>query len=230
MNTSLAALLSEARIHVKQTVEGVALLLNIPAEEYDSYENGVIPTESILKEICSLFEWNFLEISRLILTQSSQSSLSGITSKNFGEENAPEFRDPTRILSGERFTDIFRRGIEQSGTTLEALALLLSLDLQTILDLNNGLLIPSDELLRVLCSSFGWNYNELYEIVRRESQSEIPFVEKKISTQLSTGVREIQSLCEQIGKKADDQPDSALQVFQVQLELILESMSRMKLS
>ena len=93
--------LREAREKVSQTIEGMALLLQVSPEYYEQIEEGkTIPEEELLKRIASLFEWNYHELleedrrSRFIHFQSSDRPL-GIRSRSDSER---ELNEVLRII------------------------------------------------------------------------------------------------------------------------------------
>ena len=60
----LNEMIREFRDSVNQSVEGLALLMGMPPEEYARLEEDWIPPDDVLERICSLFEWNFQDTKR----------------------------------------------------------------------------------------------------------------------------------------------------------------------
>ena len=53
----------QAREEVSQSIEGLALLLQLNPEYYEQIESGKInPDEDLLKQISALFQWNFQDL------------------------------------------------------------------------------------------------------------------------------------------------------------------------
>jgi transcriptional regulator with XRE-family HTH domain len=53
----------QAREEVSQSIEGLALLLQLNPEYYEQIESGKInPDEDLLKRISTLFQWNFQDL------------------------------------------------------------------------------------------------------------------------------------------------------------------------
>ena len=53
----------QAREEVSQSIEGLALLLQLNPEYYEKLESGgITPDEELLKKICALFQWNYQEL------------------------------------------------------------------------------------------------------------------------------------------------------------------------
>ena len=55
----------EFREDIGQSIEGLALLMQMDPEEYARLEKDWIPPDDILRRLCALFEWNYQEIKRL---------------------------------------------------------------------------------------------------------------------------------------------------------------------
>ena len=55
----------EFRENVGQSIEGLALLMQMDPEEYAELEKDWIPSDEILQRLCSLFEWNYKDIKRI---------------------------------------------------------------------------------------------------------------------------------------------------------------------
>ena len=55
----------EFREDIGQSIEGLALLMQMEPEEFARMEEDWIPPDEILKRLCSLFEWNYKDIKRL---------------------------------------------------------------------------------------------------------------------------------------------------------------------
>ena len=55
----------EFREDIGQSIEGLALLMQMDPQEFARLEEDWIPNDEILKRLCSLFEWNYNDIKRL---------------------------------------------------------------------------------------------------------------------------------------------------------------------
>ena len=53
------------REDIGQSIEGIALLMQMAPEEFARLEKDWIPPDEILQRLCSLFEWNYKDIKRL---------------------------------------------------------------------------------------------------------------------------------------------------------------------
>ena len=68
----LNKMVREFRNSVNQSVEGLALLMGMPPEEYARLEEDWIPPDDVLERLCSLFEWNFQDTKRSALQSSGE--------------------------------------------------------------------------------------------------------------------------------------------------------------
>jgi transcriptional regulator with XRE-family HTH domain len=66
---TLSGRLRETRERMNQSKEIVALLLNIPPEEYARIEQGQSPSDEVLRRISLVFNWNYLELVDLARSQ-----------------------------------------------------------------------------------------------------------------------------------------------------------------
>ena len=60
--SKLNQMILEFREDIGQSIEGLALLMQMEPEDYLELEKEWIPPDNILKRLCSLFEWNYIEI------------------------------------------------------------------------------------------------------------------------------------------------------------------------
>ena len=138
----LNEMIKDFRLSIDQSIEALALLMQMDPEEYARLEEDWNPPAEILQRLCALFEWNYQDISRLAMNtpQAPQSQLTegGKARATFGEQ-----------LQAERLA---------VGQTLEGLSTLLGIPVDYYQALEEGV-IPPDELLRKICSMFEWNYH-----------------------------------------------------------------------
>ena len=66
---TLSGRLREGRERMNQSKEIVALLLNMPPEEYARIEQGQSPSDEVLRRISLVFNWNYLELVDLARSQ-----------------------------------------------------------------------------------------------------------------------------------------------------------------
>jgi transcriptional regulator with XRE-family HTH domain len=140
----LNEMIKEFRISIDQSTEALALLMQVNQEDYARLEEDWIPPADILQRLCTLFEWNYQEISRLAL-------------------NTPQARQAPAVEGG-RARATFGEQLQTErlavGQTLEGLATLLGIPVDYYQALEESV-IPSDELLRKICAMFEWNYRQV---------------------------------------------------------------------
>ena len=61
----LNEMIREFRESINQSVEALAMLLQLSPEEYNQLEENWNPPDSVLERICTLFEWNYQDIKRI---------------------------------------------------------------------------------------------------------------------------------------------------------------------
>jgi transcriptional regulator with XRE-family HTH domain len=147
----LNEMVREFRNSVNQSVEGLALLLGMPPEDYARLEEDWIPPDDVLERLCSLFEWNFQDTKRSALQSTGEPA----------ESQAPS-PPPKLLQSGlpPKFSEMLREARETVGQSPEGVATLLGIDSQFYLSIEQGL-TPSDDLLQQICSLFHWNYRHV---------------------------------------------------------------------
>ena len=107
----LNEMIKEFRLSIDQSVEAIALLMQMDPEDYVRLEEDWIPPADILQRLCALFEWNYQDISRLAL-------------------NTPQARQ-TSAIEGSRARATFGEQLQAErlavGQTLEGLSTLLGI-------------------------------------------------------------------------------------------------------
>lgn len=154
----LNQMVKELRESVGQSIEGLALLLQISPEEYQRLEEDWIPPDDLLERMCTLFQWNYQEIQRMV-TQS------------VGRNASTTSRTQTHQIEKGLFSlaTHLQKQREQVGQSTEAIAILLNVSVNEYEAVEQGIL-PSAELLQKICSLFGWNYNEIKQkLINRHS-------------------------------------------------------------
>ena len=61
----LNEMIREFRETINQSVEALAMLLQLSPEEYNQLEENWNPPDPVLERICTLFEWNYQDIKRI---------------------------------------------------------------------------------------------------------------------------------------------------------------------
>ncbi len=225
-------LLRTTRQEAEQTVEVMAVLLNMSPEEYEALETWKYPDEETLKRLCLMMEWNYYDTQRLIINEMISPNRpvpAAPPDAPQGEGGAPhapqpaEYRHaPTMSTLGERLREV--RLI--TGQSTEIIALMLNIDEEHYLRIEGGEQ-PSDEVLRRISLVYNWNYQDLISILRSEQARTfqpprvgMPFLGSTAHTarfrQLS---RELEALFNRLS-------DADQQMAIAQLELIRDTMRR----
>lgn len=171
---TFAGYLQEARITGDQTTEVMAVMLNISQEEYELLEGGQYPDDETLRRICTLLDWNYYEVQRLLINEMIAPRIKpgsvASTALNDGAANpaisagAPGKAQPVNPDTlGSRMREV-RLTTDQ---TVSVIAMLLNIDEETYLGLEDGQ-SPSDELLRRISSVYRWNYHDLLALLRTQ--------------------------------------------------------------
>ena len=63
----LNEMIKDFRLSIDQSIEALALLMQMDPEEYARLEEDWNPPADVLQRLCALFEWNYQEISRLAM-------------------------------------------------------------------------------------------------------------------------------------------------------------------
>ena len=63
--SKLNEMIREFREDIGQSIEGLALLMQMEPDEFAQLEGNWIPPDDILQRLCVLFEWNYRDIKRL---------------------------------------------------------------------------------------------------------------------------------------------------------------------
>lgn len=162
-------MVKELRTSVNQSVEGIALLLQISPAQYRKLEEDWLPDDEFLERMCALFSWNFQEIQRLARN-----------TPNLGANSAKHSTPPKSVppaaetrystepmatqevqknVSASALGEMLEEARIQVSQSPEGIATLLNIPVDEYLTVETGA-IPSEDLLRRICALFGWNYNQ----------------------------------------------------------------------
>ena len=134
-----------------QSVEAMAIMLNISIEDYIRLEKDWNPPDEVLKKISILFNYNLNDLKRASLL---------IPNKKIDNENATEKNLNDNQKSIFSFNQLVKKSRIDVGQTKEGISMMLEISL----DLYNKLeddLIPNDDLLKKICMLFSWNYFDI---------------------------------------------------------------------
>lgn len=166
-------MLQEARITVGQSTAGIAMLLNIPVEYYESFEADTLPPEDMVKKICALFSWNYREIRQQLINQTTPKvvprqrplSLKDIR-PHLPKPAAPPV--PVYPEENESLGSRLMQARTSMGQSVAGIALLLDISEDYYMQLESGA-NPDPELLKKIAALFRWNYNELQLLIHNEN-------------------------------------------------------------
>jgi len=154
----------EFREDVGQSIEGLALLMQMEPEEFARLEEDWIPPDEILQRLCSLFEWNYKDIKRLAdnTPNSKPKEKKHVNKKQVSEEGASDGIAPTPLAG------IVREARNNAGQDIKGISTLLGVSTDYYEEIEAGL-VPPDNLLRKLCSLHGWNYKQIQQKINTQS-------------------------------------------------------------
>jgi len=174
----------EFRENVGQSIEGLALLMQMAPEDYAELEKEWIPPDDILKRICSLFEWNYKEIKKLAINSSSKNQ-----KKNNSESTPNSIKNKTFKDNGVAlFTKMVIEARKEVKQDEAGIATLMGISVEYYKEIENGLL-PSNALISKLCTLFGWNYKQIKQKINAQStiqfKNRLPTNPSEINERLS---------------------------------------------
>ena len=150
----------EYRENIGQSIEGLALLMQMEPEEFARLEEDWIPPDEILQRLCSLFEWNYKDIKRL--ADNTPNSKPKENKQKVSGEVAPDDIAPTP------FSSMVREARNNAGQDIKGISTLLGVSTDYYEEIEAGL-VPPDNLLRKLCSLYGWNYKQIQQKINTQS-------------------------------------------------------------
>mgnify|MGYP001195972142 FL=1 len=96
--SELNQMIREFREEIGQSIEGLALLMQMEPEEFARLEVDWIPSDEILQRLCSLFKWNYKDIKRLAQnTPNSKPKEKNHGSKQINVEGKSDDISPTPL-------------------------------------------------------------------------------------------------------------------------------------
>ena len=133
----------EFREDIGQSIEGLALLMQMDPEEYARLEKDWIPPDEILQRLCALFEWNYQEIKRLAdNTPTARSSKTILPNQQSSSADNNKFAESISTPLARIIKDA-REAVKQDAL---GIATLLGISVDYYQEFENGV-IPTDELM-----------------------------------------------------------------------------------
>ena len=154
----------EFRKDIGQSVEGLALLMQIEPEEFVRLEEDWIPPDEILQRLCSLFEWNYKDIKRLADNTPNLKP----KEKNRGNNEQVSGEVASDDITPTPFAGMVREARNNAGQDIKGISTLLGVSTNYYEEIEVGL-VPPDNLLRKLCSLYGWNYKQIQQKIKTQS-------------------------------------------------------------
>ena len=153
----LNEMIREFRESINQSVEALAMLLQLSPEEFNQLEENWNPPDPVLERICTLFECNYQDMKRI--------SLQGPFNKESDSEETGDADTGQSSPASLPFAQRLAQARMEVGQTPEGMAMLLGVseDYYLLLEENTQ---PDDDLLRRICGLFHWNYNEVLQKLR----------------------------------------------------------------
>ncbi|MBF0277609.1 MAG: helix-turn-helix transcriptional regulator [SAR324 cluster bacterium] len=156
----LNEMVKEFRLSINQSAEAIAMMLQISKEQYEELESNWVPPDEFLKQMCSLFEWNYNDIKRIAQN-------TAVPSKK--QENRGDHSTSAPSTEPSSFHKLLRQAREQAGQPPETIAMLLNIPVEYYQTFEEKT-IPTDELIRKICTLFSWNYNDTrQQIINRST-------------------------------------------------------------
>ncbi len=154
----------EFREDIGQSIEGLALLMKMEPEEFARLEVDWIPPDEILQRLCSLFEWNYKDIKRL--AQNTPNSKP--KEKNHGNKQQVNVEGKSDEIAPTPLAGMVRESRNNAGQDAKGISTLLGVSLDYYEEIESGL-VPPDNIIRKLCSLYGWNYKQIQQKIKTQS-------------------------------------------------------------
>ena len=154
----------EFREDIGQSIEGLALLMQMEPEEFARLEEEWIPPDEILQRLCSLFEWNYKDIKRL----ADNTPNSKPKENNRGNKQQVSGEGASYDIAPTPLAGRVRDARNNAGQDIKGISTLLGVSTDYYEEIEAGL-VPPDKLLRKLCSLYGWNYMQIQQKINTQS-------------------------------------------------------------
>ena len=225
--------LRNARLAVKQSPEGIATLLNIPVDLYLRIEDGLIPADDLVRRICSLFSWNYLQTKRLLINRSTPRIVSPQPPQSLKELQSRQTKTgqmaPSTTVSHETLGQRLQKGRLGVLQSSEAIAVLLNVPTDYYEELESGAQLPDPDLLKRIAALFHWNFNELHLLVQNANIHQFqPFVTAPSDALASESLIKLQTIQKEIAQDWKLLSKVQQDLLLAQLEIIHKSVKEMK--
>jgi transcriptional regulator with XRE-family HTH domain len=229
-------MLREAREKAAQTPEVMAILLNLPPEDYAAMEAGTrFPDDDTLKRLCMMMEWNYLETMRLIRNETASTTramaLSAPGKEGAGLSMHGFSLNPDGTPGGAKVESLGARLKEvrlMTGQSMEIIAAMLNLSPEAYQRLEEGE-APSDELLRRISMIYNWNYYDLQVVLRAEQARQLQ--PRRVGNPFPNStarLERLRALWRDIESGFNAAPEAEQETLLAQLELIRGTLHRQR--
>tara|TARA_B100000945_G_scaffold320858_1_gene332447 strand:- start:1106 stop:2092 length:987 start_codon:yes stop_codon:yes gene_type:complete len=162
--SNLSQMIREFRKDIGQSIEGLALLMQMEPQEFARLEKDWIPPDEILKRLCSLFEWNYKDIKRI-----AENSPNSKTNENRLENKQINFVvGKSDQIAPTPLAALLRESRNNARQNTKGISTLLGVSFDYYEEIEAGL-VPPDNILRKLCSLYGWNYKQIQQKIKTQS-------------------------------------------------------------
>ena len=135
------------REDIGQSIEGIALLMQMAPEEFARLEKDWVPSDEILQRLCSLFEWNYKDIKML----ADNTPNSKPKEKNRANKQQVSVSGASDEIATTPLAGIVRKARNNAGQDIKGISTLLGVSTDYYEEIETGL-VPPNNLLRKLCS------------------------------------------------------------------------------
>ena len=230
--TPLAGMVRESRNNAGQDIKGISTLLGVSVDYYEEIEAGLVPSDKILRKLCSLYGWNYKQIQQKIKTQSTHilGTRQPPLPANEIQAILPNVEIPyiEEVSPGVSLHEQIKQARVQADQSVEGISLLLQINPEYYQQLESGEVLPNPELLKKISTLYGWNY---HEILNREKSSQLsqlqPTVTVLESSDASVNELKLRETQAEIAENWKNIPKDNQQTLLTQLEFIRDSMKKL---
>ena len=207
-------------------------LLGISVDHYSDLEDGVIPSDELLRKLCLLFGWNYKQILQKVNSQNSlfygtqQPLLPASEIKaRIPKQEAVEVPDiPTPIKLHEQILQA-RMNADQN---VEGISLLLQINPELYEQIESGYVKPDPSLLKRISALFDWNYNELLNREKNSQYSQLlPAITSLNNPESSIEIIKLRQILDEISDYWHRLNEDQKKTIFAQIEFIRDSMENM---
>ena len=138
--------------------------MQMEPEEFARLEEDWIPPDEILQRLCSLFEWNYKDIKRLADNTPNLKP----KEKNHGNKLQVSGEGASDDIAPTPLAGMVREARNNAGQDIKGISTLLGVSTDYYEEIEVGL-VPPDNLLRKLCSLYGWNYKQIQQKIKTQN-------------------------------------------------------------